>query len=1478
MNDIQRMNASLAKARQSAMVDFYLGQVVVNADIAQGTPVTPADLSHYHLLDHEVEIAPTTSVVAELIASLQRYIHGAFAGEEPGFVDPVDPEVLDYWRNWESRYDIWSGAELLRSYPENYLDPTLRLSKSGFFRTLETDLHQARLNKERARAAILTYLRSFEHVANLDVVSGYIDGLNFRDAPYFFIGKQKTAPPQFFWRRADVTLRQGQTSLSPTTWGEWQAIGVKMSGDVTHIRPVCINGRLFIVWVERLEIPERPSSPTVWRFTLKYAYLDLNGLWSPAEAVGDLEDAKDAKFNLLAMGFESFDRRQSALAVALVPATGESAALYHAWDPIFDPITLTAKQIATLKILTQSIYQTSAILQSRAASIDDIVEAEDLTLDRIEVIKETSGRAGVPGFASELSLGAAYFVSNRDGVKQGHLDIEARCYATRFYFPFNGGRLRLIVERVQGPADRGLLAEIDLKVLPSGKLGATLELGLMFAGYVTLQFRDLFSVTFDWRELIWERRRYFEIDNEVFKALANLTQEECLAGAGFTFVSTELSDAGWKCRVSGVHFSYNAQPFRTNFSLAHEGTQVWSKPLTVNGGIAERSTHGTGDPTKTVHTFSFGATDVALGRNTYKVHLKAKPSVNPTIVAGLQGSQFLEFAAADFAPERVRLNTTFSGTLIQRASVSLEHLLGWDAQNTPEPPFNAGSAPVVLDFNGANGRYFWEIFFHLPHLVANQLKDEMSHEDALEWLNFLFDPGRPLNPGETDTPRYWRVRPLIEDGDPNHEISAPADPDAIAYSAPVHYRKRIFRDYVETLVAWADMLYRQVSRDSLTEAKMLYLRASRLMGQAPVFKSAAQWTPSSLTELDNQEDTQRFAAIEAGVSDEALANLAPRAGGALGADLLAHPAFRLPLNTDLLSMWETLASRLSNLRNHLTIDGKPLQLPLFDPPIHPTDLLRAQAADGGFHRRDLGNDTLVLPYRFMSILPRAQQAVNTLCRFGDLVRQYMEQGDRTEQETLLQQQLMEMSQFTLQLQEEMLRHAQAVNVTLRASRDTVHIRYDRYKRLYDEDLSPLEILSNDRLATSRLLTGMVEVFNTTSKLADLAPNIFGTSSGGARWGSLAKATVLALDTNAKLFTMESASHDRTEAFRRRRAEWAFQRDTADAEMRMIDTQIAAQEIQIEASRTSLAQQTRAMAQAEEMYTFLSQTRGSKTSLYRWLLSRTATFYFQAYDATNALCLAAQAGWQYEIGDYDTNFIQPGNWFDNYYGLTAGEALSLTLLKMESSFLHRHERRLVVKKIVSIKTLLGEDGWNAAKASLKESGAFEFPLTSYLFDEDHPGLYLRQLRRVAVTLPAVIGPYQTLNMTLTQTSSLIVVKPDIRGVQYVYDPTHDDASPENVRHNLRLTPQVAISEGLDDDGTGMRFLFDNDRYEPFERMGAISTWQVAFPRHGSDKQMEVIDAMSDLILHIEYTAVDGGADFAAQVEDLMKGQSPQSQQS
>ena len=54
--------------------------------------------------------------------------------------------------------------------------------------------------------------------------------------------------------------------------------------------------------------------------------------------------------------------------------------------------------------------------------------------------------------------------------------------------------------------------------------------------------------------------------------------------------------------------------------------------------------------------------------------------------------------------------------------------------------------------------------------------------------------------------------------------------------------------------------------------------------------------------------------------------------------------FCVPENDKLLGYWDTVADRLFKLRHCMDIEGRVRQLPLFEPPIDPAPLVRAQAA------------------------------------------------------------------------------------------------------------------------------------------------------------------------------------------------------------------------------------------------------------------------------------------------------------------------------------------------------------------------------------------------------------------------------------------------------------------------------------------------------------------------------------------------------
>jgi hypothetical protein len=166
------------------------------------------------------------------------------------------------------------------------------------------------------------------------------------------------------------------------------------------------------------------------------------------------------------------------------------------------------------------------------------------------------------------------------------------------------------------------------------------------------------------------------------------------------------------------------------------------------------------------------------------------------------------------------------------------------------------------------------------------------------------------------------------------------------------------------------------------------------------------------------------------------------------------------------------------------------------------------------------------------------------------------------------------------------------------------------------------------------------------------------------------------------------------------------------------------------------------------------------------------------------------------------------------------------------------------------------------ATLASTGYVDFTLSESLFDNDYPGHYMRQLKFVSVSLPTLVGPYEDVRATLTQSGSYIVTKPDITAVQYLNDPTRPSSS--NILSNPRASQQVAISTGLNDSGLFV-LSFGDERYLPFEGTGAVSNWRLSFPRYACAGQQAILAALNDVIVQVHYTAIYGGSSFEAAVE-------------
>ncbi|WP_347927847.1 neuraminidase-like domain-containing protein [Pseudomonas helvetica] len=878
------------------------------------------------------------------------------------------------------------------------------------------------------------------------------------------------------------------------------------------------------------------------------------------------------------------------------------------------------------------------------------------------------------------------------------------------------------------------------------------------------------------------------------------------------------------------------------------------------------------------YTFGGSAPEDRLGRQKYVVTVGKVASFDPPSLdkTNAQGAQFLTLNLPVPYLKQVRLNSLFGPDLVQRANISVEAVLDWLTQHLKEPNPASGSFDEPNGpFDGANGLFFWELFFHLPHLVASRLNAENRFLEAQQWLHYLFDPQAPVD-STTDPhkPLYWRCRPLTGPDNPGWEAEAVTDPDQIGYSTPRHFRIVAFTEYVKNLIAWGDWYYRQLTRDSLVAARLCYVQAEFLMGKPPTGRTVNRWTTKTVGQL--LADTSSRPALEAFEKKLAftLADLPAKAEVAPMLGMLGIKGFDIPINEQLLELFALSGMRLSNLRANLTIDGKTLDILLFSPPTDPKRLLQDLAAGGAGSPRPMGGQVQVVAFRWRVMFEAALRAVQTLQDYGNQILRLLEQRDRAEMETLRHSHLVDLGAYAQTLQEQIIEQMTASVAALTQSKAVATERAVAYEAKVESNVSAAEYEVMDALLLAKIFNGVGTGFKAAGAVAKtVVPNKAGTSFGVANPGGILEGIGSAFDIVAAVHSLQAERTATNETYRRRRGEWELQGQQARAEERALTEQITAQNHAVEAARANLRQTLRANAHALTLYTFIKK-RATNAELFGWLLGQLKALHYQAHDAVVSLCRSAQASLSFETGDYDSQILLPQVWLDERHGLTAGEHLRVHLLRMEHEYLHRHERRLELVKTISLRQLFNDEdvdpqegfkNWEDALVELQRTGTLDFKLTQLLFDRDHPGHYCRQIGRLDVDIPALIGPHENIKATLLQVSSITATKASTRSVEYLHN--LEKIAPADVRFNLRSGQKIALSVGIGDTGM-ITVKSDEGLLNPFECTGAVSRWTLHFPWPLKEPQQSMLASLTDIILRVHYTAKVGDPTFTRKVEELV----------
>jgi hypothetical protein len=275
----QRNLAPLLEKRRTALVEYCIGQV---APDKYSFVKTPQDLFELLRMDPLDNYPVQSSWVAEATSCAQQFIHAAYRKLEPGY-EKVEFAKADL-KLWElfSNYPDWAALSLISVYPENFINPFVRQRKTRLFKALENDLNQTRLSGDSVQTALQSYLKAFEQTCNLDVISAFLDGKSTSRATYYFVGRQRVQPFQYYWRQADIELTTAGNPVNPAAWGEWQPVDIPVGARVLDMRPLFWGGRLCLVWAEwRDQVGDKTDEHYMpHRLDINLAFMSQNAEWS----------------------------------------------------------------------------------------------------------------------------------------------------------------------------------------------------------------------------------------------------------------------------------------------------------------------------------------------------------------------------------------------------------------------------------------------------------------------------------------------------------------------------------------------------------------------------------------------------------------------------------------------------------------------------------------------------------------------------------------------------------------------------------------------------------------------------------------------------------------------------------------------------------------------------------------------------------------------------------------------------------------------------------------------------------------------------------------------------------------------------------------------------------------------------------------------------------------------------------------------
>jgi Tc toxin complex TcA C-terminal TcB-binding domain/Neuraminidase-like domain len=1363
------------------------------------------DLYDWFLIDVAMGVCMPTSRIVQAHATLQLFVQRCLMGLEPTCLASIGHD--DGWGQWKwmANFRVWEANRKIFLYPENWIEPELRGDKSELFVDLDNTLQQDQLTDAAVEDATAAYLESLDDIAHLDVMATYYQA-NTKTMHVF--ARTKGGSPSVYYHREFKKERY---------WTPWARVPLDIESD--HLLAFDRNDRLTLAWAIFTEKPDSHAAPP---------------------AIPD-------PF-AIPKGGQSNDppRKKWEIQLAVSERSGDK------WRP---------KKVSRGYLSTE--FSTS------------LPEAKKFNL-----------------LSWQLGAGQAITCFGPGGFSGSFALTGCKGYPE----PQPGGGFAY-----------GVSPQFKDSELQAGRFT---ELGLDSDD--ELAIRTLLSTTF--ATITGKTPGTFDVTYPLQMSLID-----------WVIVFAQLQGLSQGSNKALAHDRGLVLPLGTLMPYFYGD---YDRTYVIVPGFYEQRPRD-GKPGADVvlgnrKTFSdalqFLEDAVALLLKYLKKYQEDPKHDLPALIAELQkdpefvrlreefktyqelryGLRYANFYHPLVCRMRSALNTSGVPGLMQRELQLTD--TGFDFTTVYDPsaqvlePYPREDVDFTLE--GAYSAYNWELFFHLPFDIAKRLNRDQRFEEARLWYHHVFNPV-----GTNDSPapqRYWVTKPFFTTktsdylaqridavmgriaADPSGATISdlkfaveqwrdnPFKPDVVAQSRPVAYQIALVTSYIRNLTDWGDNLFRQFNRESVTQATQMYVLADKLLGPKPrIIPPIVEPPVMTYNQLEADLDLFGNALID-------LENLIPDLSllphG--GAELPTPPAslgclyFCIPPNDQLLKMWDLVSDQLTKIRNCQNIDGVEATLALFSPPIDPGALVRAAASGLDISTFLAGLGAPLPPYRFQVMSAKATELTQHVAALGSELLTVLEKRDAEAMARLRADQEISVLDAVRAVKLTTIDEASGALEGLRKSRLITEVKKNYYSS--QEYMNPWETAAVVLNGVSLVGEAAVALGYILAGGLKLIPNFM---AGGAGFGGSPTVTVTlggqtigaAAESGAQVISSLTRVADKAAgmagtqgSYQRRKQEWDFQVALADKELDQVDQQIKTAGLHVDMLSKDLTSHDLQVKNAEKTRD-LMHSKYTNQELYEWMSGQIASVYYSAYKLAFDTAKKAERCFDHELGT-DKSYIKFGYWDSQKKGLMSAQALLHDIKRLEVAYLDLNSREDELTKHVSLAQLDPQ-----AMLTLKNAGHAIIEVPEALFDLDHPGHYMRRIKTVSLSIPCVAGPYTTVACTLSQIGNKYRKNTDKKpGAATDKDKylEQTDSDPRFL-YNVGTIQSIATSSGVSDSGL-FELNFHDERYLPFEGTGAVSRWRIEIPQDFPQFDHSTI---SDVVLHLKYTARDGGTEFKKLVQDV-----------